>query len=204
MLAHAGRYTLFGALVLASVPALGGGALRDLIVQREPLGVVRDPVIVLAVIGTVLLGMALFKIVALGGAQRVVESLQARRKVGTHLIEVCDALGLSAFIVLGVVVILDTSVQPLWLWGPISAVIGSSFGSLIRDMIRLSGELASLKGELYPEIAVVWGLAFSLFVGWKPSGCSGEIWLGVVVTIAGAFLTRMAAIAFGLKGWSYT
>jgi polar amino acid transport system substrate-binding protein len=204
VLAHAGKYTLFGALVLASVPALGGGALRDLIVQREPLGVVRDPVFVLAVIGTVLLGMALFKVVALGGAQRVVESLQARRKVGTHLIEVCDALGLAAFIVLGVVVILDTSVQPLWLWGPISAVIGSSFGSLIRDMIRQDGELASLKGELYPEIAVVWGLAFSLFIGWEAERLQPEeIWLGVVVTIAGAFLTRMAAVAFRLKGWPY-
>jgi polar amino acid transport system substrate-binding protein len=204
VLAHAGRYTLFGALVLAAVPALGGGVLRDLIVQREPLGVVRDPVFVLAVIGTVLFGMALFKIVELGGAQRVVQSLQARRKAGTHVIEVCDALGLAAFIVLGVVVILDTSVQPLWLWGPISAVIGSSFGSLIRDMIRQDGELASLKGQLYPEIAVAWGLAFALFLGWEAERLQPEeIWLGVVVTIAGAFLTRMTAVAFGLKGWPY-
>jgi polar amino acid transport system substrate-binding protein len=204
VLAHAGKYTLFGALVLASVPALGGGILRDLIVQREPLGVVRDPVVVLTVIGTVLLGMVFFKIVALGDAQRVVQSLLARRKVGTHLIEVCDALGLSAFLVLGVVVILDTSVQPLWLWGPISAVIGSSFGGLIRDMIRQDGELASLKGQLYPEIAVVWGLAFSLFLGWEAERLlPEEIWLGVVVTIAGAFLTRMIAVVFGLKGWPY-
>lgn len=204
VLAHAGGYTLFGALVLASVPALGGGILRDLIVQREPLGVVRDPVIVLTVIGTVLLGMVVFKIVSLAGAQRFVQSVQARRHVGTHLIEVCDALGLAAFLVLGVVVILDTSVQPLWLWGPISAVIGSSFGGLIRDMIRQDGELASLRGELYPEIAVVWGLAFALFLGWEAERLQPEeIWLGVVVTIAGAFLTRMTAVAFRLKGWPY-
>jgi len=204
LLAHAGGYTLFGALVLASVPALGGGILRDLIVQREPLGVVRDPVYVLAVIATVLLGAALFKVISLGGAQRLMQSLQARRKIGTHLMEVFDALGLSAFTVLGVVVILDTSVQPLWLWGPISAVIGSSFGGLIRDMIRQDGELASLRGQLYPEIAVVWGLAFSLFLGWEAERLQPEeIWLAVVVTIAGAFLTRMTAVAFGLKGWSY-
>jgi polar amino acid transport system substrate-binding protein len=204
VLAHAGRYTLFGALVLASVPALGGGILRDLIFQREPLGVVRDPVFVLAVIVTVLLGMAVFKVVDLGGARRIVQSLQARRKAGAHVIEVCDALGLAAFVVLGVVVILDTSVQPLWLWGPISAVIGSSFGSLIRDMIRQDGELVSLKGELYPEIAVFWGLAFALFLGWEAERLQPEeIWLGVVVTIAGAFLTRMTAVAFGLKGWPY-
>ncbi|MBV9968968.1 MAG: transporter substrate-binding domain-containing protein, partial [Xanthobacteraceae bacterium] len=73
VLAHAGRYTLFGALVLASIPALGGGVLRDLVFQREPLGVVRDPTFVLAVIATVMLGMAFFKIVSLGRAQRLVE-----------------------------------------------------------------------------------------------------------------------------------
>ena len=191
VLAHAGRYTLFGALVLASIPALGGGVLRDLIVQREPLGVVRDPLFVLAVIATVLLGMAFFKLASFGRAERLVEPLRARRALGTHLIEVCDALGLAAFTVLGVVVILDTSVHPLWLWGPISAVIGSSFGGLIRDMIRQDGELASLKGQLYPEIAVAWGLAFSLFLGWEADRLQPEeIWLGVVVTIAGAFLTR--------------
>ncbi len=83
VLAHAGKYTLFGALVLASIPALGGGVLRDLIVQREPLGVVRDPMFVLAVIATVLLGMAFFKLASFGRAGRLVEPLRARRALGT-------------------------------------------------------------------------------------------------------------------------
>jgi polar amino acid transport system substrate-binding protein len=204
VLAHAGKYTLFGALALASIPALGGGVLRDLIVQREPLGVVRDPSFVLAMIVTVLLGMAFFKLVAIGEAERLVQPLRGPRIIGTHLIEVCDALGLATFTVLGVVVILDTSVEPLWLWGPISAVIGSSFGVLVRDMVRQDRELANLKGELYPEIAVIWGLAFSLFLGWEAGRLQPEeIWLGVVLTIAGAFLTRVTAVAFGLKGWPY-
>ena len=204
VLAHANRYTLFGALVLASSPSLGGGVLRDLIVQREPLGVVRNPLFVLAVIATVLLGMAFFKLASIGRAERLVKPFRARRALGAHLIEVCDALGLAAFTVLGVVVILDTSVHPLWLWGPISAVIGSSFGGLIRDMIRQDGELPSLKGQLFPEIAVAWGLAFSLFLGWEAERLQPEeIWLGVIVTIAGVFLTRITAIAFGLRGWPY-
>jgi polar amino acid transport system substrate-binding protein len=204
VLAHANRYTLFGALVLASSPSLGGGVLRDLIVQREPLGVVRNPLYVLAVIATVLLGLALFKLASIGRAERLIKPFRARRALGAHLIEVCDALGLAAFTVLGVVVILDTSVHPLWLWGPISAVIGSSFGGLIRDMIRQDGELPSLKGQLFPEIAVAWGLAFSLFLGWEAERLQPEeIWLGVIVTIAGVFVTRITAIAFGLRGWPY-
>jgi polar amino acid transport system substrate-binding protein len=77
-----------------ALPALGGGVVRDLLLQRQPLGVVRNPVIVLTVLATVMLGMAAIKIMSLTGAQRVARSLQARRHLGTHLIETFDALGL--------------------------------------------------------------------------------------------------------------
>jgi polar amino acid transport system substrate-binding protein len=36
VLAYAGQYTLFGALILASLPAVGGGIVRDLLLQRDP------------------------------------------------------------------------------------------------------------------------------------------------------------------------
>jgi polar amino acid transport system substrate-binding protein len=204
VIAYAGRYSVFGALVLASLPALGGGVVRDLLVQRQPLGIVRDPVGLLTVIGTVALGMAFFRLMSLAGAQNFAQSLQKRRHLGTHLIEVFDALGLASFIVAGVVAVLDTSAQPLWLWGPISAGITASFGGLMRDLVRDDRNIANLRGELYPEIAVAWGLAFSLFLAWEAERLEPEeIWLGVVVTIAGAFLMRMSAVILGLKGWSY-
>ena len=64
--------------------------------------------------------------------------------------------------------------------------------------------IASLRGELYPEIAVVWGLALALFLEWEGERLQpDEIKLGVIVTILGAFLTRMMAIARGIKGWRY-
>jgi len=43
VLAYEGQYTLFGALVLAALPAVGGGIVRDLVLQRDPVGVVRSP-----------------------------------------------------------------------------------------------------------------------------------------------------------------
>jgi polar amino acid transport system substrate-binding protein len=204
VLAYAGRYTLFGALLLASLPAVGGGVVRDLLVGRQPLGIVRDPTVLLTVFGTVVLGMAFFRVMALSHAQGVAQSLQKRKHLGTHIIEVCDALGLAAFLIVGVVVVLDTSAQPLWLWAPVSAAITATFGGMMRDLMRPDRDVASLRGELYPEIAVVWGLAFSLFLGWEAERLQPEeIWLGVIVTMAGAFLTRMAAVALGLKGWPY-
>jgi polar amino acid transport system substrate-binding protein len=56
VLAYGGQYTLIGALVLASLPAVGGGVVRDLLLQREPLGVVRDPLALITVFATVLIG----------------------------------------------------------------------------------------------------------------------------------------------------
>ena len=115
-----------------------------------------------------------------------------------------DAIGLAAFTVTGVVVVLDTSAQPLWLWGPVAAAIASSFGGLIRDLFRRDRVVTDVRRELYPEIAAVWGLALSLVLEWEGERLQPEeIWLAVMVTIVGVFTTRMVAIARGWRGWRY-
>ena len=82
-----------------------------------------------------------------------------------------DAVALAAFTVVGVVVVLDT-VQPLWLWGPIAAVLTASFGGLMRDLFRHDRVIANLRGELYPEIAVVGGLRWRSSWNGRANGCS--------------------------------
>src|SRR5262249_6859090 len=134
VLAYEGQYTLFGALVLAALPAVGGGIVRDLLLQREPLGVVQDPEALLTGFGPVLRGMLVIKPLRRLRAGRLTKYLQSRARLGTRLIEVFDAIALTAFTVVGVVVVLDTSTQPLWLWGPIAAVLTTSFGGLMRDL----------------------------------------------------------------------
>jgi polar amino acid transport system substrate-binding protein len=204
VLAYAGQYSLFGALILASLPAVGGGVVRDLLLQREPLGIVRDPAALLTVLGTVIAGMAVVKIAALGRAWPLTNHMRLGARFGTWLIEIFDAVGLAAFTVVGVVVVLDTTAQPLWLWGPIAAVLTGSFGGLMRDLFRHDRVVANLRGELYPEIAAVWGLALALFLQWEGERLqTDEIRIGVIVTLLGVFLTRMFAIARGTRGWSY-
>jgi polar amino acid transport system substrate-binding protein len=191
-------------VVLASLPAVGGGVIRDLLFQRQPLGIVRDPRVLLMIIGTVIVGMLVIRISSFAGAKRFTESLRSRGHLGTGLIQICDGMGLASFMVIGVVVVLDTSVQPLWLWGPISAGITSSFGGMMRDLLRRDALAPKLQQELYPEIAVVWGVAFSLFLQWEAERLQpSEIFIGVVITMVGAFLTRMLAVLFRLKGWGY-
>ena len=167
VLAYAGQYTLFGALILATLPAVGGGVVRDLMLQRDPLG---DRAQSRGAADRVRYGPCRH-----GGHQ---DHIARSRRLGgqipaiaraarPRLIELFDAIGLAAFTVVGVVVVLDTSAQPLWLWGPIAAVITASFGGLMRDLFRHDRVTANLRGELYPEIAAVWGLALAVFLGWE-------------------------------------
>jgi polar amino acid transport system substrate-binding protein len=204
VLAYAGQYSLFGALILATLPALGGGVVRDLLLQRDPLGIVRNPEALLIVFATVLAGMVVIKTVSHIRAPLLAKYLQSHARLGSRSIEAFDAVALAAFTVVGVVVVLDTSARPLWLWGPIAAVLTASFGGLMRDMLRHDRVVANLRGELYPEIAAVWGLAFAIFLEWEGARLQPEeIRLGVIVTILGVFLTRIVAIVRGAKGWSY-
>jgi polar amino acid transport system substrate-binding protein len=207
LLAYAGQYTLFGALVLASLPAVGGGVVRDLLLQREPLGVVRDPFALLTVLGTVAGGMIVIRAVQYVERGRMpsrVQFLRAHGHLGKRCIELFDAVGLSAFLVVGVVVALDAAAQPLWLWGPISAAITSSFGGMMRDVLRDDRVVVNLRGQFYPEVAVIWGLVLSLFLQWEGGRLEPEeITLGVIAIIAGAFLTRLVAIIRGTGGLAY-
>jgi polar amino acid transport system substrate-binding protein len=204
LLAHEGEYTLFGAFILATLPSVGGGVVRDLLLQRDRLGIVQNPQALLIVFGTVLAGFAAIRILSRVHAEHLLGYLRPGASLGARLIEIFDALGLAAFTVVGVVVVLDTSAQPLWLWGPIAAVITGSFGGLMRDLLRHDRVVTNLRGEFYPEIAFIWGLALALFLIWEGERLHPEeIKIGVIVTIAGAFATRMVAIARNAKGWRF-
>jgi polar amino acid transport system substrate-binding protein len=204
VLAYGGGYSVFAAMILAALPAVGGGVVRDLILQRNPIAMVRSPESLLIVFGTVLAGLVAIRAVATLKVGRLAAFLKSRVDFGTLLIEVFDAAGLAAFTVVGVVAVLDSSAQPLWLWGPVAAVITGSFGGLMRDLFRHDRMVANLRGELYPEIAGIWGFILAIFLEWEGERLQpDEIRLGVIVTILGAFITRLIAITRRSKGWSY-
>src|SRR5260370_21133521 len=95
--------------------------VRDLLLQRDPLGIVQNPDALLTVFGTVLAGMLVIKVVSPVQTGLLPKQLQARAQLGTRLIEVFYAIALAAFTVVGVVVALSTKAQPLWLSRPIAA-----------------------------------------------------------------------------------
>ena len=97
VLAYAGQYTLFGALILAALPAVGG-VVRDVLLQRDPLGIVRNPEALLTVFATVFAGMLIIKAASLFQSGRFMKYVQSHAGIGARLIEPFDAIGLAAFI----------------------------------------------------------------------------------------------------------
>jgi len=121
------RLDLFGAVVLAGTTAVGGGIIRDLILGRTPPQAFVDPYYVAVAFFT---ACAMLLIVRLVGSQtegRVLNFLQ--------ILNVCDAMGLGIFSVLGA----DAAAQcgygdNLFLTVFVGVVTGVG-GGVLRDLL---------------------------------------------------------------------
>jgi polar amino acid transport system substrate-binding protein len=200
LLARQGGYSLFGALVLAALPAVGGGIMRDLIVGRERLSMLSNPAYLLAVMLTVLSGYVVLRL-----ADRRPWSAGVSINLNSAT-AFSDALGLAAFTIIGVVVAVESRADPLWLWGPLLAALSGAGGGIVRDAIRADANNPFLKGTFYAEVALIWGLFLSLFLTWyanlldyKPA----EISLAVLATLIGGLLTRMAVYQMKVRSPMY-
>lgn len=199
LLAYRHNYDLFGALVLASLPAVGGGVVRDVISHREEIAFFSDPTyayIILSLVGGGYLVQRLPHVLPDGLRERLTRSSTDRQKrILGGSIELCDAIGLAAFTVTGVVVALVTDSTPLLVWGPLLAAITAAGGGILRDITRSDPDIPFLKGELYPEIAVVWGLLLSGFLLWEATLLDPHhISTGIILTFFGVLITRLMVL----------
>jgi polar amino acid transport system substrate-binding protein len=186
-----------GACVLAALPAVGGGITRDLIVSREPLGVLRTPLYIMTILLTVVVGYVGFRLADWWNSRSPNKTPLVSDKRITAFVQVADALGLAAFTIIGVVVAVEARCSPLWIWGPLLAFLTGAGGGILRDVVRAQHQIPSLKGEFYPEVAIIWGLLLAFFLEWQTNRLNpDEVYYGVLATLAGAFLTRLAAIWF--------
>ncbi|OBQ74133.1 trimeric intracellular cation channel family protein [Mesorhizobium sp. WSM3873] len=166
---------IIGFLFLASITGIGGGTLRDVILNL--------PVFWVANSGYVLI-CAVMAVLVFFSAHRV----ESRYKLLLWL----DAFGLAAFAVMGAAKGLAITGSPVV--SVITGVLTATFGGILRDLI--AGEPSVL---LRPEIYVTAALAgaalftFGDLVGMSalPSSLLG---------FAAAFLVRGGALKFG---WSF-
>ena len=131
----------FGVIVLASVTAIGGGTLRDMILDL-PVFWVQDPSFFYAIIAAAL---------------ATIIWLRTKNTFPLRYLLFADAIGLAFFNVMGLQKALTYGADPL-----IAICLGTMtgvFGGLIRDVICREIPLV-LKGDLYATACVIGGIAY--------------------------------------------
>ena len=187
LMAHREDFSLFGAFVLAALPAVGGGLMRDLIINRDVPAVLRSPISLFVVIGLVLISFVLIRILPRVG--RIPEWMRM-----APVIDVLDAIALAAYTVVGVIVAVETRCEPLILWGPALSALTGAGGSILRDVVRGDTTHPTLRRSVYAEIAIVWGLALSIFITNYASSSTYDpfkLQVAVLLTMLGALATRL-------------
>ncbi|HRJ60583.1 MAG TPA: TRIC cation channel family protein [Azospirillaceae bacterium] len=206
-IARSEGYSIFGALVLAWLPALGGGLVMDEIAGRNPVGMLAQPLYMYAIIVVVLTARAFLWLIDQARGQWLFffDIVQlylklARRLKPMTLLVVFDAVGLAGFTVTGVFTAIQFNCHPLELWGPTFAMLNACLGAVLRDVFRADAGNPILKGALYAEIALFWGLALTIAVQTLPRGL---IAVAVIATLVGAPLTRLVAYRYNWRAPMY-
>lgn len=166
---------IVGFALMASVTGIGGGTLRDLLLDR-PVFWIGDTSYLLVCLGVALLLFLTAHLVQ----RRFIALLWA------------DALGLAAFCVLGAELARRAGADPL-----IAVVMGmmtATFGGLIRDVLCQELPLI-LRKEVYASAAAVGAIVH--IAGTEGLGLS--VLVSASAGLAAAFAVRAAGIAFGLS-----
>lgn len=170
------RFDLLGVAVIASVTAVGGGTLRDVLLNRHPVFWISDPTYLLVV----LVAAALTLLYARFG------------KLPRTSLLVADAFGLALFTIIGAQLAEERtgSVVIIVLMGTITG----SAGGLLRDL--LSGEIPLLlrQADPYATAAIAGATAYlasqAVGIGRTPAALVG------IAVVAGL---RLAAILWRLR-----
>ncbi|MFY7697710.1 MAG: trimeric intracellular cation channel family protein [Legionella sp.] len=169
------KMDFFGVMLIASIAALGGGTARDILFNTHPVTWITHPEYLVytscCALLTILVGRFLIRIM--------------------KLFLVLDALGLSAFVILGTQKILQYGMSP------ITAVMGGMItgicGGMLRDILCNDIPLV-LRKELYAVIALAGGF---LFITLNYLNIPEH--LNVLITLTTIFSIRLWAIIFHIQ-----
>lgn len=165
---------LIGVAAIAFVTALGGGTLRDVLLDRHPVFWIANRNYVYACL-----------------AATVLTLVWVRMRVPPHrALLVADALGLAFFVIAGTAI-----AQQAGEWGVIALMMGvitGTAGGVIRDVLSAEIPLVLRPGRLYVTAAIA-GASLYLVLDW----------LGVRRDFAGyAGMTLIAVLRFMSIRWN--
>ena len=166
-----------GTYAIAFLTSLGGGTLRDLLLNRLPLWVTHQeyPLMIMAVVVVALLVLRLGKFT-----------------ITDRTIVIPDGLGLGLFSAYGTAYAIDMALPPFIC--VLMGVITATFGGVLRDIACNEIPVIFRRTELYATCAF-----FAAGVYWLERVLQMGHIVSVTSAIVIAFVLRMAAVRFNLR-----
>lgn len=174
MVAIRKRLDLFGVLVLGATTAVGGGIIRDIILNITPPGSFQNPVYF--VLAAVTVGV-LFLICYLHPYFLDMEFLENYEK----LMNVLDAIGLGAFTVLGAQKAIEAGYADYRFMAIFLGVVTGVGGGLLRDMMAGITPYI-LKKHIYACASIVGAMFYIYTRSFMPEALA--MFLGAVLVVA--------------------
>ena len=171
---------LIGVVMVGCATALGGGTVRDVLLDRTVFWINDQTYLIVALVAT----LATFV---------VVRGL----RLPPRLFLIPDAIGLALFTVAGTQIALQLNAP--WLVASLLGVITGVVGGVLRDVLCNDVPLIFVRGELYASAA--WAGALAL-IGLQALGLSGvaAAWVAMAIILA----LRLAAMAFRITLPTYS
>lgn len=173
-LAAAKRFDWFGAYVVGLVTAIGGGTMRDVLLDIPVFWMLSFRY--LAVTGISLLTVIIFKQALVGGMRTLF---------------IFDAIGLALFVVVGIQKTLAAGF-PMWV-AIVMGIITGSFGGVIRDIL-INEEPLFFRKDIYATACLAGGIGYYLV-----SLTSAPLWVPQVTCATLIIGLRVLAVHFN---WS--
>jgi uncharacterized membrane protein YeiH len=170
------KFDLLGVVVIALVTAIGGGTIRDVLLDRHPIFWIADPAYLVVIVASALLTLIYVRF----------------RKPPRMSLQIADALGLALFTISGTQIAEQSGVP-----GIAAVVMGAvtgSFGGLLRDILSAEVPLLLRQSDLYATAAIAGSSVYLILQGIgiarTPASFAG---------MATVFALRLAAILWRLR-----
>jgi uncharacterized membrane protein YeiH len=170
------RLDLIGVVVLALVTAIGGGTIRDVLLDRHPVVWLKDPMYLLVIVSSAFVTMAYVR----------------WRPPPERALLVADALGLALFSVAGAQ-IAQRGGLPAASGVALGTITGAA-GGIVRDVLTAEIPLVFRPGALYATAAIA-GTSCYFILDWLGVQQQTAALVGIVVVA----VVRLAAIWFRLS-----
>jgi uncharacterized membrane protein YeiH len=138
------RFDLLGVAVIAIVTAIGGGTIRDVLLDRHPVFWIEDPTYLLVILSAAALTMVYARF----------------RQPPRSSLLIADALGLALFTISGAQVAEQRSLSGTIV--VVMATVTGTAGGLLRDVLSAEVPLLLRQSELYATAAIAGATAYLL------------------------------------------